>query len=511
MRLVDTRRIATITLAAMTCSMLISGAQAFAANSGDVVINEIAWAGSADSSSDEYIELYNPTSQEVDLSGWTIDDDDGASTYSITSGSIASNGYFLIEKNEDAVKSITADAVISLSLANSGDKLVLKDAAGNAIDTVNSSGGTWFAGNSTNKLSMERIDASVGGDVASNWASNTSGNGAVASGDSIIKGTPKGLNSVSTALPNTPKAELKISNDTPVNGDTVQVLAEISNVTDLFSYGFDVTYDSAVLKYVGAQKKDFLNESGSVVTSFQAGLENGAAGKVVVAEARTVDPKTTKSGDGELFVMEFEVIGFAGDTATVAIAGSSFMSDISSDISASFISDNLTVQSGGGGTTVDPVTSVTATESANRYELAINWQAPATGADSYKIYRKNVSGAFVELGTATGTSFVDKDGVNNGGKIIPDVDYSYKVVAVKGGQESSGVEVVGKETRGLKGDNNRSDRVDGRDLDGLAKHFGEVSSVSGFEALIDTTYDGNVDGSDLLDLTANWARTYVVS
>ena len=37
-----------------------------------LVINEIAWAGTAASSADEWIELFNPTDQPIDLSGWTL-------------------------------------------------------------------------------------------------------------------------------------------------------------------------------------------------------------------------------------------------------------------------------------------------------------------------------------------------------------------------------------------------------------------------------------------------------
>jgi len=35
----------------------------YAATAGDVVINEVAWAGTADSSNDEWLELFNTTSQ----------------------------------------------------------------------------------------------------------------------------------------------------------------------------------------------------------------------------------------------------------------------------------------------------------------------------------------------------------------------------------------------------------------------------------------------------------------
>ena len=41
-------------------------------NQSNVVINEIAWMGSAASASDEWIELKNTTNESINLSGWTL-------------------------------------------------------------------------------------------------------------------------------------------------------------------------------------------------------------------------------------------------------------------------------------------------------------------------------------------------------------------------------------------------------------------------------------------------------
>ena len=49
----------------VACGLPVS----YDAGNGDIVINEVSWAGSADSSNDELIELYNGTGVEVDLSG----------------------------------------------------------------------------------------------------------------------------------------------------------------------------------------------------------------------------------------------------------------------------------------------------------------------------------------------------------------------------------------------------------------------------------------------------------
>ena len=42
------------------------------ASPGDVVINEVAWGGTHASAADEWIELYNNTTDTIPLNGWMI-------------------------------------------------------------------------------------------------------------------------------------------------------------------------------------------------------------------------------------------------------------------------------------------------------------------------------------------------------------------------------------------------------------------------------------------------------
>lgn len=165
------------------------------------MINEIAWAGTDASSSDEWIELYNTSATAHDLSGWTITALDGKPTLAL-SGSIAPLSYILIERTgDDTVSDISADLVIPFSggsLENTGETLELRDATGAVIDSVACDGG-WFAGSaSPDYATMERIDVLAPGDQAGNWASNT---GLVTTGldasQKALVGTPKYKNSVS--------------------------------------------------------------------------------------------------------------------------------------------------------------------------------------------------------------------------------------------------------------------------------------------------------------------------
>jgi beta-lactamase superfamily II metal-dependent hydrolase len=160
-----------------------------------VVINEVAWSGTSSNSLDEWIELYNTTGSSINLTGWKIVDDSGAQTYNL-SGTIAANGYYLIERTSTAT-SVAGDLTVAgISLANTGDTLELQDASSVRVDIVNSSGGAWYAGATSGFYSMERKLATGGGSVSSNWASNNgvTRNGTNSSGGAI-NGTPRAKNS----------------------------------------------------------------------------------------------------------------------------------------------------------------------------------------------------------------------------------------------------------------------------------------------------------------------------
>ncbi len=403
-----------------------------AAAPGSIVINEVAWMGTTASTTDEWIELYNTTGTDIDLSGWTIVDD-GTETYTITSGTILAGGYFLIE-----------DAVIPISLSNTGDSLILKDDLNQTIDTVNSTGGMWFAGDNTNKFTMERIDPLADGDDSANWADSL-----------VVDGTPGAVNSVFSGAPAATEILIQDLTVNPVEGDSLTLNVSIANATDVLSYGLDIIYDPSVLAYTGATEDSFLSESGSVPTAFNEGLENGIQGKIVIGNSRIIAPPTGVNGSGNLFTLNFDAI--ATGSTTIAFDPTSFVSGTTGDITATLDSDTITIDP----QVVDPVQNLSINEGTNRYELTLNWDAPATGADSFRILRRDQAGTFTEIANIASTSYTD---ANN---LIPTQVYEYQVIAVKGSLESSPSQGQSADSRGIKGDNNRSDRVDGRDLNNL--------------------------------------------
>ncbi|MBI4159668.1 lamin tail domain-containing protein [Candidatus Wolfebacteria bacterium] len=116
-----------------------------------IVISEILFDAAGSDEGKEFIELYNPTAQPVNISSWSMRmPDAGATTTTslVTIGSkpedatvIPAHGFFLIGFN-NYVGTTTPDAVRSVSLPNDVETIILVDAAGSEIDRVNYAGGT---------------------------------------------------------------------------------------------------------------------------------------------------------------------------------------------------------------------------------------------------------------------------------------------------------------------------------------------------------------------------------
>lgn len=130
----------------ITVVLLIPFLTAQSVTASSVVLNELMPRPSPGS---DWIEIYNPSPDSIDLSSWTLVD--STSTMKILTGSIAANDF------------ITFD--VTNRLNNSGDSIYLKDPGGNTIDNysydsdpgINKSigrspnGGTWTILTSSSK------------------------------------------------------------------------------------------------------------------------------------------------------------------------------------------------------------------------------------------------------------------------------------------------------------------------------------------------------------------------
>lgn len=145
---------------------------------GDVVINEVMWMGSSESSYDEWLELRNMNNFEVDIGGWEIENARSSGNNLKISGNkiIDPNGYYLISNYSDesskSALSVEVDQVnSSLSLSNSGNEnLILRNKEGEIIDKAK--GDNWPAGeNGEVRRSMERNSVPGDGTQEESWHS----------------------------------------------------------------------------------------------------------------------------------------------------------------------------------------------------------------------------------------------------------------------------------------------------------------------------------------------------
>jgi hypothetical protein len=114
----------------------------FQISPSDIVINE--FVPDPIDGEEEWIELYNNTDKEIDLTGFYIEEGSGAQTF--LNGKIFPKGFFVIEK-------------IKGYLNNSGDIIFLKDPSGRIIDKVTY--GNWDDGNLTDNAPTTKDPYSI--------------------------------------------------------------------------------------------------------------------------------------------------------------------------------------------------------------------------------------------------------------------------------------------------------------------------------------------------------------
>jgi hypothetical protein len=110
--------------------------------SARIVINEVLYdaVGDASDPDGEWVELYNPDDEAVDLEGWTLSDD--ASTDILPAHALDPGEFFVFHASDsplsDSAKTpgATPHPRIGNGLGNDGDHLLLRDPAGHTVDAV---------------------------------------------------------------------------------------------------------------------------------------------------------------------------------------------------------------------------------------------------------------------------------------------------------------------------------------------------------------------------------------
>ena len=120
------RRIFVLFTVVLCLSSSTSSFEVVASTSGQVVINEFELNPPGNDNYlnvEEWVELYNPTSESIDISGWTLSTIGGETvTVSIPEGTMVdANGYYVFRRG-------------SQWLDNNAEAVILRDAEGDEVD-----------------------------------------------------------------------------------------------------------------------------------------------------------------------------------------------------------------------------------------------------------------------------------------------------------------------------------------------------------------------------------------
>ncbi len=134
----------------------------------------------------EWIELFNPDSSAVPLSGVRLyEGNDTVALDPSKKFSVPARGYLLVAQDSARVRSAypyigcrMLDPSSWLTLNNDADTLGLCDSTGVELDRVGFEAGAWLGSSVPDGISLERRNPSVSSDLASNWALCRNPNGA---------------------------------------------------------------------------------------------------------------------------------------------------------------------------------------------------------------------------------------------------------------------------------------------------------------------------------------------
>jgi hypothetical protein len=141
-----------------------------------VIINEIAWSGTDISPFNEWLEIYNRTDKNLNMSRFQISSKDGVPKV-LLDGNLTPNGYYLIERTDDnSVPVVSASLVAPFSgdgdgsgLSDQGEELVLNFRLGDVSVVIDKTPPIDVCGGWCFDSPMGRVNPNSDGSVMSSW------------------------------------------------------------------------------------------------------------------------------------------------------------------------------------------------------------------------------------------------------------------------------------------------------------------------------------------------------
>ena len=216
-----------------------------------LVINEINYNASLDFDPGDWVELYNPMDNPVNVSGWVFKDEDDLHAFTFASGTeISSGGYIVIANDMTAFHNLFPAVTnyvgsMGFGLAGGGELIRLYNNTGTLIDTVNYDDvAPWPTRPDGQGATLELLSPDLDNALGQNWkASGINTHGTPGAANSINVGFEELVAAEKLTLsiyPNPVRTEatIKINADQEIAEGTLEIynlsgqkVQQIENVT----------------------------------------------------------------------------------------------------------------------------------------------------------------------------------------------------------------------------------------------------------------------------------------
>ena len=149
------------------------------ASGSTVVINEINYNSADDFDPEDWVELYNPTNDPINIGNWTFKDENDAHVFTIPeNSSLGPDQYLVLCKDADAFSALFPDVSnyvgdLGFGLDGAGELTRLFDASGVLVDVVEYDDSfPWPIGADGNGPTLELVDPYSDNAIAANWSAS---------------------------------------------------------------------------------------------------------------------------------------------------------------------------------------------------------------------------------------------------------------------------------------------------------------------------------------------------
>ncbi len=235
-----------------------------------VVINEIHYNGPSNPVREEFVELYNPSGDVIDISQWRVR---GGVDFFFPPNTFIAPGSFVVVAEDPVTFSnrfgFTPFGPWTGGIKNEGEELTLRDALNEVVDRVDfKSEFPWPIAANGGGASMQLVNASLDNDLGSSWRSGT-------------PPTPGAVNSVfaTNAAPNIRQVDHRPN--TPASTNQVTITAKVTDPEGVASVvvAYQVVtpgnYIPATLPLIAAQLNS-LNANPTLTNALNPAFENPA-------------------------------------------------------------------------------------------------------------------------------------------------------------------------------------------------------------------------------------------